>query len=111
MKLYTAYTDGDADLVEINPLAVIREHGAQGAPVERLVCLDAKITLDDSAIPRHPELEALRDLDEEDPAEDRYLDEESDAERADPYRDPFDGPAGQLTAEDETLLGIDPYED
>ena len=59
----------DADLVEINPLAVIREHGAQGVPVERLVCLDAKITLDDSALSRHPGHEALRDLDAEDPAD------------------------------------------
>ncbi len=59
----------DADLVEINPLAVIREHNADGTPVERLVCLDAKITLDDSALPRHPELEELRDLDAEDPAD------------------------------------------
>ena len=38
----------DADLVEINPLAVIREHTAGGAPVEQLVCLDAKINLDDN---------------------------------------------------------------
>ena len=59
----------DADLVEINPLAVVRETGPDGAPVERLVCLDAKVTLDDSALPRHPELEALRDPDEEDPAD------------------------------------------
>ena len=59
----------DADLVEINPLAIVREHGADGTPVERLVCLDAKITLDDSALARHPELEALRDPDEEDPAD------------------------------------------
>ncbi len=59
----------DADLVEINPLAVIREHNADGTPVERLVCLDAKITLDDSALPRHPQLEALRDLDSEDPTD------------------------------------------
>ena len=36
---------------------------------ERLVCLDAKITLDDSALPRHPELETLRDPDSEDPAD------------------------------------------
>jgi succinyl-CoA synthetase beta subunit len=65
----TAY---DADLVEINPLAIVREPAAEpdGAPVERLVCLDAKITLDDSALPRHPELEDLRDPDEEAP-EDR----------------------------------------
>jgi len=59
----------DADLVEINPLAIVREPDAGGTSVERLVCLDAKITLDDSALPRHPELEALRDPDEEDPAD------------------------------------------
>ena len=59
----------DADLVEINPLAIIRETDGAGATAERLVCLDAKITLDDSALPRHPELEALRDPDEEDPAD------------------------------------------
>jgi succinyl-CoA synthetase beta subunit len=59
----------DADLVEINPLAIVRETGPDGAPVERLVCLDAKVTLDDSALPRHPELESLRDLDEEDPTD------------------------------------------
>ena len=39
-------------------------------PVERLVCLDAKVTLDDSALSRHPGLEDLRDPDEEAP-EDR----------------------------------------
>ena len=59
----------DADLVEINPLAVIREHNADGSEVERLVCLDAKITLDDSALVRHPQHEALRDLDAEDPTD------------------------------------------
>jgi succinyl-CoA synthetase beta subunit len=58
----------DADLVEVNPLAVVRETGPDGA-TERLVCLDAKVTLDDSALPRHPELETLRDPDEEDPAD------------------------------------------
>jgi succinyl-CoA synthetase beta subunit len=57
----------DADLVEINPLAIVREAGADGTPVERLVCLDAKITLDDSALARHPGLEDLRDPDEEAP--------------------------------------------
>ena len=41
----------DADLVEINPLAIVRETGPDGVPVERLVCLDAKVTLDDSALP------------------------------------------------------------
>ena len=59
----------DADLVEINPLAIVREKGEDGTPTERLVCLDAKITLDDSALPRHPQLEELRDPDEEDPAD------------------------------------------
>jgi succinyl-CoA synthetase beta subunit len=62
----------DADLVEINPLAIIREPGGAPGdpPVERLVCLDAKVTLDDSALARHPGLEELRDPDEEAP-EDR----------------------------------------
>jgi succinyl-CoA synthetase beta subunit len=59
----------DADLVEINPLAIIRDSGGDGEAAERLVCLDAKITLDDSALPRHPQLESLRDPDEEDPAD------------------------------------------
>ncbi|HET9613658.1 MAG TPA: ADP-forming succinate--CoA ligase subunit beta [Candidatus Limnocylindrales bacterium] len=59
----------DADLVEINPLAIVRVAGADGSSVERLQCLDAKITLDDSALARHPGLENLRDPDEEDPAD------------------------------------------
>ena len=59
----------DADLVEINPLAIVREAAGDGAIVERLQCLDAKITLDDSALPRHPGLEDLRDPDEEDPTD------------------------------------------
>jgi succinyl-CoA synthetase beta subunit len=60
----------DADLVEINPLAIVFEGVPGGTPVERLVCLDAKVTLDDSALARHPGLEELRDPDEEAP-EDR----------------------------------------
>ncbi len=39
-----------------------------------------------------------------------YLDDETDAGRADPTRDQFDGPTRELTPEDETLLGIDPYD-
>src|SRR4051812_11432337 len=58
----------DADLVEINPLAIVRET-VGGAAAERLVCLDAKVTLDDSALARHPGLEDLRDPDEEAPAD------------------------------------------
>jgi succinyl-CoA synthetase beta subunit len=59
----------DADLVEVNPLAIVRERGSDGSVTERLQCLDAKITLDDSALFRHPELESMRDLDEEDPTD------------------------------------------
>jgi succinyl-CoA synthetase beta subunit len=58
----------DADLVEVNPLAVVREAGPDG-PHERLALLDAKVTLDDSALERHAGHEAMRDLDEEDPAD------------------------------------------
>ena len=60
--------DEDADLVEVNPLAVVREDGPEG-PRETLQLLDAKITLDDSALGRHPGHEEMRDLDEEDPAD------------------------------------------
>lgn len=57
--------ESDADLVEVNPLAVVPASELPGG--ERLVCLDAKITIDDSALDRHPELEAWRDEDSEDP--------------------------------------------
>ena len=60
--------DEDADLVEVNPLAVVREEGPDG-PVESLQLLDAKVTLDDSALGRHPGHERMRDLDEEDPTD------------------------------------------
>ena len=46
-----------------------RARGGPDGPVERLALLDAKVTLDDSALRRHPGLEAMRDLDEEDPAD------------------------------------------
>jgi succinyl-CoA synthetase beta subunit len=59
----------DADLVEINPLAIVVEAGADGAPIERLQCLDAKVSLDDSALARHAGLEELRDPDDEDPVD------------------------------------------
>jgi succinyl-CoA synthetase beta subunit len=59
--LYDAFVECDADLAEINPL-VVTEDG-------RLLALDAKIVLDDSALPRHPDLEAMRDLNEEEPSE------------------------------------------
>jgi succinyl-CoA synthetase beta subunit len=66
--LVTTMKVNDADLVEVNPLAIVRESGSEGH-VEKLACLDAKISIDDSALPRHPELERLRDLEEEDPAD------------------------------------------
>ena len=59
--LYAAFVGADADLAEINPL-VVTDDG-------RLLALDAKIVLDDSALYRHPDLEAMRDLNEEEPAE------------------------------------------
>jgi succinyl-CoA synthetase beta subunit len=59
--LYAAFMAADADLAEINPL-VITDGG-------ELLALDAKIVLDDSALFRHPDLEAMRDLNEEEPSE------------------------------------------
>ncbi|TMB53487.1 MAG: ADP-forming succinate--CoA ligase subunit beta [Chloroflexi bacterium] len=59
--LYDAFVGTDADLAEINPLA-ITEDG-------RLTALDAKIVLDDSALARHPDLELMRDLNEEERSE------------------------------------------
>ena len=53
---------------------------------------------------------AMYVVDPQDPDARAWLDDETSAERADPFRDQFDGPAGVLTPEDETLLGIDPYE-
>jgi succinyl-CoA synthetase beta subunit len=67
--LYATMHANDADLVEVNPLAVVAETAADGTAIQRLVCLDAKITLDDSGLARHPGLEAMRDLDEEDPTD------------------------------------------
>ena len=56
--LYQAFWDKDASLAEINPLIVTDD--------ARVMALDAKINFDESAMYRHPELEELRDLDEED---------------------------------------------
>ena len=49
MKLYKVYVDADADLVEINPLIL--------TPEGRVHALDAKVTLDDNALFRHPDYE------------------------------------------------------
>jgi succinyl-CoA synthetase beta subunit len=67
--LYATMKANDADLVEVNPLAVVAAKGPGGNATQKLACLDAKITLDDSGLGRHPALETLRDLDEEDPVD------------------------------------------
>jgi succinyl-CoA synthetase beta subunit len=59
--LYKLFVEKDASLIEINPLIVTKEGELQ--------CLDAKIAFDDNALFRHADIEKLRDLDEEDPAE------------------------------------------
>jgi len=64
--LYATMIANDADLVEINPLAVVREPLPDATARDTIQCLDTKITIDDSALDRHPRLEQMRDLDEED---------------------------------------------
>jgi succinyl-CoA synthetase beta subunit len=61
MAMYKAFTELDCAIVEINPLVVT----ATG----EVVALDAKVSFDDNALYRHPELEKLRDEAEEDPKE------------------------------------------
>jgi len=59
--LTRAYDDLDCSMLEINPLVTTKDG--------KVLALDAKITFDDNAMFRHPELEELRDPNEEDPAE------------------------------------------
>ena len=59
--LYAAFEATDASLAEINPMILTGDG--------RAAALDAKMNFDDNALFRHPEILALRDLDEEDPAE------------------------------------------
>jgi succinyl-CoA synthetase beta subunit len=59
--LYKLFMEKDASLIEINPLVVTDEGN--------LVCLDAKMGFEDNALFRHPDIVALRDVHEEDPAE------------------------------------------
>jgi succinyl-CoA synthetase beta subunit len=60
-KLYTAFVAKDMSLLEVNPLVVTKSG--------QVICLDAKINFDDNALYRHPDVQALRDPDEEEPAE------------------------------------------
>ena len=59
--LFKLFMEKDASLIEINPLVVTAEGN--------LVCLDAKMGFEDNALFRHPDIVALRDVHEEDPAE------------------------------------------
>jgi succinyl-CoA synthetase beta subunit len=60
-KLYEVFVAEDATLVEVNPLLVTK--------AREVVALDAKVTVDDNALYRHPDLAELRDLSAEDPQE------------------------------------------
>src|SRR5262245_65496376 len=59
--LYRAFVEKDMSLLEINPLVVTKDG--------KVVCLDAKINFEDNALFRHKDVAALRDIEEEDPAE------------------------------------------
>jgi succinyl-CoA synthetase beta subunit len=59
--LYKAYIGSDASLFEINPVLKTSD--------DKIIAVDAKVTLDDNGLFRHKELEALRDLSEENPVE------------------------------------------
>jgi succinyl-CoA synthetase beta subunit len=60
-KLYKVYMDNDAEMIEINPLIK--------TGTGEFLALDGKMGFDDSALYRHPEIEAMRDITEEDPDE------------------------------------------
>src|SRR5438105_1351625 len=61
LALYRVFVETDGSLLEVNPLVVLKS----GA----VLPLDCKMTFDDNALYRHKELEAYRDLDEEEPSE------------------------------------------
>ena len=60
-KLCKLFVDLDCAMAEINPLVITEDN--------KMIALDAKITFDDNALYRHPDIKELRDLDEEEPAE------------------------------------------
>lgn len=60
-KLFELYRKFDCTLAEINPLAILKDG--------RVIAADAKVNFDDNATYRHPELEAMREVAEEDPLE------------------------------------------
>ena len=63
---YRAFTELDATMVEINPLVITED--------SRVIALDAKMTFDDNALFRHPQISELRDKSQEDPRESRAAD-------------------------------------
>ena len=60
-NLYKCFDETDASLAEINPLILTQQ--------DKIVALDSKLNFDDNALFRHPDIVAMRDLDEEDPLE------------------------------------------
>jgi len=60
-KLYAAFVGSDASMFEINPCLKTGD--------DRIIAVDCKVTLDENALFRHPNLEAMRDTDEEDPTD------------------------------------------
>ena len=60
-NLYNAYTGLDCSMLEINPLFKTSD--------DKIIAVDCKMNLDDNALMRHPDLEAMRDISEEDPTE------------------------------------------
>lgn len=63
--LYKAWWECDAALVEINPLCIVRTNDGK----EGLLAVDAKLSVDDNSLYRHPDIQAMRDLGEEAPLE------------------------------------------
>jgi len=59
--LYEAFVSSDAQLIEINPVLKTSD--------DRILAVDCKVSIDDNALYRHKDIEAMRDLSEEDPAE------------------------------------------
>jgi succinyl-CoA synthetase beta subunit len=67
-KLYEVFIEEEATLVEVNPLIVTPGSSGNGGGRD-VKALDAKVTLDDNALSRHPENASLRDISAEDPQE------------------------------------------
>ncbi len=65
LGVYKTWWECDASLLEINPLCVVEEANGK----EGLLAVDAKMSLDDNALFRHPNIQAMRDLAEEAPLE------------------------------------------